>query len=160
MRSVTKSTRAAARDRGRHQYSCLCPPDRIRIFSVAREPLLAALLKARSSGLFLGRACMSSSPLSLIPGFSGFRLRSKQPFPKSKSGANRLLSNSSANQASIWRTIGEILAQGKIVGPKVHDARIAAICRAHGVRELWSADRDFSRIRGVKVTNPVLHFTK
>jgi hypothetical protein len=55
-----------------------------------------------------------------------------------------------------WRTLAEILAQGKIVGPKVHDARIAAICRAHGVGELWSADRDFSRIRGVKVTNPVL----
>lgn len=59
-----------------------------------------------------------------------------------------------------WRTLAEILSQGKIVGPKVHDARIAAICRAHGIRELWSADRDFSRIRGVKVTNPVLHFTE
>ena len=59
-----------------------------------------------------------------------------------------------------WRTLGEILTQGKIVGPKVHDARIAAICRAHGVRELWSADRDFSRVRNMKVTNPVLHFTK
>jgi uncharacterized protein len=58
------------------------------------------------------------------------------------------------------RIFGEILAQGKIVGPKVHDARIAAICRADGIRELWSADRDFSRIRGVKVTNPVLHFTR
>jgi uncharacterized protein len=59
-----------------------------------------------------------------------------------------------------WRILGEFLTEGKIVGPKVHDARIAAICRAHGIRELWSADRDFSRIRGVKVTNPVLHFTE
>jgi toxin-antitoxin system PIN domain toxin len=58
-----------------------------------------------------------------------------------------------------WRAIGEILTEGKIVGPKVHDARIAAICRVHGIRELWSADRDFSRIQGVKVTNPVLHST-
>jgi uncharacterized protein len=65
----------------------------------------------------------------------------------------RLIGESSA----YWRTLAEILAQGKIVGPKVHDARIAAICRAHGIRELWSADRDFSRIRGVKVTNPVLN---
>lgn len=55
-----------------------------------------------------------------------------------------------------WRTLAEILAQGKIIGPKVHDARIAAICQAHGIRELWSADRDFSRMRGVRVTNPVL----
>jgi toxin-antitoxin system PIN domain toxin len=56
-----------------------------------------------------------------------------------------------------WRTLAEILRQGKIVGPKVHDARIAAICRSHGIRELWSADRDFSRMRSVKVTNPLLH---
>lgn len=55
-----------------------------------------------------------------------------------------------------WRTLAEILAQGKIVGPKIHDARIAAICQAHGIRELWSADRDFSRMRGLRVTNPVL----
>jgi hypothetical protein len=55
-----------------------------------------------------------------------------------------------------WRTLAEILEQGKIIGPKVHDARIAAICQAHGIRELWSADRDFSRMRGLRVTNPVL----
>lgn len=58
-----------------------------------------------------------------------------------------------------WHTLAEILAQGKVTGARVHDARIAAICRTHGIRELWSADRDFSRIRGVKVTNPLLTFT-
>jgi hypothetical protein len=55
-----------------------------------------------------------------------------------------------------WQTLAEILRYGKILGPKVHDARIAAICKAHGVLELWSADRDFSRMRGIKVTNPLL----
>jgi predicted nucleic acid-binding protein len=59
-----------------------------------------------------------------------------------------------------WRTLAEILRKGKIVGAKVHDARIAAICQSHGIRELWSADRDFSRIRGVRVTNPLLHDEK
>jgi uncharacterized protein len=58
--------------------------------------------------------------------------------------------------SAYWRMLAEILAQGKIAGSKVHDARIAAICQAHGVGELWSTDRDFSRMRGVKVTNPVL----
>jgi toxin-antitoxin system PIN domain toxin len=58
--------------------------------------------------------------------------------------------------AGYWRTLTEILTGGKILGPKVHDARIAAICKTHGVRELWTADRDFSRMRGVKVTNPLL----
>jgi uncharacterized protein len=37
-----------------------------------------------------------------------------------------------------------------------HDARIAALCVAHGVSELWSADRDFSRFGEVKVTNPLV----
>ena len=34
--------------------------------------------------------------------------------------------------------------------------RVAAICREHGVREIWSADRDFSRIMGLRVRNPLL----
>jgi uncharacterized protein len=55
-----------------------------------------------------------------------------------------------------WRNLADFLIDGKIGGPKVHDARIAAICKTHGVRELWSADRDFSRMRGVKVVNPLL----
>lgn len=55
-----------------------------------------------------------------------------------------------------WRNLAAILIEGKITGPKVHDARIAAICKTHGVRELWTADRDFSRIRGVKIANPLL----
>jgi predicted nucleic acid-binding protein len=38
----------------------------------------------------------------------------------------------------------------------VHDARIAALCRFHGVRELWSADRDFSRFPAVTVVNPLV----
>ncbi len=38
----------------------------------------------------------------------------------------------------------------------IHDARIAAICVSHGVRELWTADRDFSRFRGLAVRNPLI----
>jgi len=46
--------------------------------------------------------------------------------------------------------------EGKIAGPQVHDARIAALCRDHGVHELWSADRDFSRFAGLAVVNPLV----
>jgi toxin-antitoxin system PIN domain toxin len=45
---------------------------------------------------------------------------------------------------------------GAITGPRVHDARIVAICRQHSVRELWSADRDFSRFQNLRVVNPLL----
>ncbi len=49
--------------------------------------------------------------------------------------------------------------EGKIRGAVVHDARIAAICLAHGVGELWSADRDFSRFPDLKIRNPLIQAT-
>lgn len=52
----------------------------------------------------------------------------------------------------------DALARGaRVQGPSTHDARIAAICRYHGVRELWSADRDFSRFPELSVFNPLVH---
>ena len=55
-----------------------------------------------------------------------------------------------------WTTLRALLATGRIAGPQVHDARVAALCQQHGVRELWSADRDFSRFPGLRVVNPLL----
>jgi uncharacterized protein len=43
-----------------------------------------------------------------------------------------------------------------ITGPKVHDARVAAICAGAGVAELWTADRDFSRFPGLVTRNPLV----
>jgi hypothetical protein len=54
-----------------------------------------------------------------------------------------------------WAALRPLLAAGRIGGGRVHDARVAALCRQHGVRELWSADRDFSRFAGVPVVNPL-----
>lgn len=55
-----------------------------------------------------------------------------------------------------WDTLAELLETGKVGGPRVHDARIAAICLQHGVDELWSADRDFCRFPQLAVRNPLL----
>jgi toxin-antitoxin system PIN domain toxin len=55
-----------------------------------------------------------------------------------------------------WSALRTLLLAGKVVGPQVHDARIAAICLVHGVRELWTADRDFSRFAGVRTRNPLI----
>src|SRR3546814_13719198 len=44
-----------------------------------------------------------------------------------------------------WPTLKALLTAGRIAGPLVHDARIAALCREHGVRELWS-DRKSTRL--------------
>ena len=61
-----------------------------------------------------------------------------------------------AEGAGHWAELRERIDAGGIVGPQVHDARIAALCRAHGVHELWTADRDFSRFGGLTVRNPLL----
>jgi predicted nucleic acid-binding protein len=42
-----------------------------------------------------------------------------------------------------------------VTGPLVHDARIAALCLAHGVTELWTLNRDFSRFPALKTRNPL-----
>lgn len=55
-----------------------------------------------------------------------------------------------------WPTLRGLLDEGRIAGPRVHDARIAAICLQHGVRELWSADRDFGRFPHLAVRNPLI----
>jgi toxin-antitoxin system PIN domain toxin len=55
-----------------------------------------------------------------------------------------------------WSALSPLLSDGKVSGPLVHDARIAALCLSHGIRELWSADRDFSRFPRLKVTNPLV----
>jgi toxin-antitoxin system PIN domain toxin len=55
-----------------------------------------------------------------------------------------------------WPELRQMVTVGKATGGQVHDARVAAICRLHGVRELWTADRDFGRFAGVRVTNPLL----
>ncbi len=50
----------------------------------------------------------------------------------------------------------ELILSANVRGPKVHDGRIAAICLAHGVRELWTADRDFSYFPALRTHNPLL----
>lgn len=60
-----------------------------------------------------------------------------------------------AEAEDYWHLLQAVVTAGKIVGPRIHDARIAALCRLHGVRELWSADRDFNRFPDLVVVNPL-----
>lgn len=55
-----------------------------------------------------------------------------------------------------WPQLRTLLGKGKVQGALVHDARIAALCMTHGVRELWSADRDFSRFPALRTRNPLV----
>ena len=70
------------------------------------------------------------------------------------------------NESPTLRLLGEspdhlerlehLMMSAKATGPMVHDARIAALCLSHGVRQFWSADRDFSRFPSLKIKNPLI----
>jgi toxin-antitoxin system PIN domain toxin len=51
--------------------------------------------------------------------------------------------------------LDQLVSSARVQGGAVHDARVAAICLHHGVTELWSADRDFSRYPSLRVRNPL-----
>lgn len=55
-----------------------------------------------------------------------------------------------------WKECRAVLEGGRVTGAQVHDARVAALCRHHAVAELWTADRDFGRLPGVTVRNPLV----
>ena len=54
------------------------------------------------------------------------------------------------------KRLESVAVAGRVKGPKIHDARIAALCLFHGVNELWSAGRDFSAFPQLKTRNPLL----
>ncbi len=58
--------------------------------------------------------------------------------------------------ADHWNTLKENLASGMIAGPKVHDARVVAVCLQNGVTQLWTADRDFGRFPNLDSRNPLV----
>lgn len=46
------------------------------------------------------------------------------------------------------------LRGGEAWGSLAHDGHIAALLYEHGVRELWTLDRDFARFPGIRHVNP------
>jgi uncharacterized protein len=45
----------------------------------------------------------------------------------------------------------DILRHGKAAGNRVFDAQIAAVCRQHGVSVLWTNDRNFLKLPGLRL---------
>ena len=50
--------------------------------------------------------------------------------------------------------LGELVQRPRVLGPVVHDARVAALCLAHGVEVLLTRDRDFSLFPELVTDNP------
>ena len=55
-----------------------------------------------------------------------------------------------------WPRVRSILTAARASGALVYDARIAALCLAHGIAELWTADRDFGRFPRLRIRNPLV----
>lgn len=55
-----------------------------------------------------------------------------------------------------WPRLRDVVVSGGVAGGLVHDARVAALCLHHGVSELWTADRDFSRFPALTTRNPLV----
>ena len=68
-----------------------------------------------------------------------------------RSPSNSLL----AETEDFLPVLEDIVQRPRIRGGIVHDARIAALCIAHGVEELLSADRDFALFPELEVRNPL-----
>jgi hypothetical protein len=53
-------------------------------------------------------------------------------------------------------SLRDVVLPSRVTGARIHDARVAALCVSHGIRELWTADRDFSMFRQIKLRNPLV----
>ena len=61
-----------------------------------------------------------------------------------------------SEQPGYWNDLKAIVKPALVSGPQIYDARIAALCLQHGVRELWTADRDFLKFPVLKTRNPLV----
>jgi hypothetical protein len=82
------------------------------------------------------------------------------PIAKALEQVNAWLSSPSlvllAETAGYWDVLAELIEKSRMSGSRVHDGSIAALCIHHGVRELLSADRNFSRFGAPKTRNPLV----
>jgi len=61
-----------------------------------------------------------------------------------------------AEDDAYWPVLESLVERAALRGPAIHDARIAALCLRHGVQELLTADRDFSRFPQLATRNPLI----
>lgn len=53
------------------------------------------------------------------------------------------------------RLLSTLIAPG-VVGQKMHEAGVAAVCLGHGISELWTIDRDYSYFPALRTHNPLV----
>lgn len=59
-----------------------------------------------------------------------------------------------AESDRFWERFGEVADDAVPTGNLVPDAHLVALMLEHGVRHIWTHDRDFRRFRGIVVRDP------
>lgn len=59
-----------------------------------------------------------------------------------------------AETSDFVEVLADLLIRPRVRGPIVHDARVAALCLAHGVEVLLTRDRDFALFPELAVRDP------
>lgn len=149
------STKSAAGDCCRYEPPCLCPP---RGFSLARHRLFVPDATAAGRApwaipwpcLHEFLAIVTHPRIYRPPTPSRIALEQVEAWLEAPSLV--LL----AESTGYWDALRAAIEAGRVEGAQIHDARVAALCRHHGVRELWSADRDFTRFPELATRNPLV----
>ena len=80
------------------------------------------------------------------------------PFEVARANVDGLLAlphvRSAGETAEFWRAFSRVSDEVPVRGNLVPDAQLVALMRTHGVRHIWSRDRDLHRFDAITVTNP------
>ncbi len=132
------------------------------VYAHRREAEMHAAARRVVEALARGRA-QWALPWSVIHEFLAVVTRGdRDPMPLDDASAavERLLRTRRcvvlAEPADHFARFAKLAAAAGARGPLLYDARIAAICLAHGVTELWTADRDFGRFPDLRTRNPLV----
>ncbi|MBA3304645.1 MAG: PIN domain-containing protein, partial [Thermoleophilaceae bacterium] len=132
------------------------------VYAHRRDAELHAPARMAVEGLARGRA-QWALPWAVVHEFLvAVTLRQRDPTPleDALAAVERLLRTrrcvALAEPADHLARFAKLASAAGARGALLHDARIAAICIAHGVTELWTADRDFGRFPSLTTRNPLV----
>jgi hypothetical protein len=122
------------------------------------QPRAQALLEHLAAGpdlvVLLWPVLMSYLRIVTHPSICGAPL----PFDAARSNVSGLLAlphvRVGAETGAFWSAFEHVSADVPVRGNLVPDAHLVALMRTHGVRHIWSRDRDLRRFDAITVTDP------
>jgi toxin-antitoxin system PIN domain toxin len=80
------------------------------------------------------------------------------PFEVARANVDGLLAlphiRSAGETAEFWHAFSRVADEVPVRGNLVPDAQLVALMRTHGIRQIWSRDRDLRRFDAITVTDP------